>query len=226
MGELLILKDVIKNYSSKLETLTILKGVNLSVNQCDKILITGESGSGKSTLLNLIGALDKPTSGNIFFKDRDITKMEDEELTVFRNKEIGFIFQDHYLLEEFTALENVMLPSLIKKFDIKKAKEKAEKLLKYMEMQNRLSHYPSELSGGEKQRVAIARAFVNNPELILADEPTGNLDEKNASIVLEMLFDVTKKESHTLIIVSHSSNILKLAQKSYQLENGMLSEIV
>lgn len=226
MGELLVVENLVKNYYSQSETLFILKGINLTVNEEEKICITGESGSGKSTLLNLIGALDTPTSGKIIFRSQNINEMDEDKITEFRNQKIGFIFQDHYLLEEFTALENVMLPMLIKHFDFMLAKEKAIRLLKYMEMKDRMFHYPSELSGGEKQRVAIARAFINSPELILADEPTGNLDEKNATTVMELLFDVAKKERHALIVVSHSHQILKLAEKAFLLENGILKQLL
>jgi len=226
MDKLLEVKNLVKNYITESEKLNILREINFDVYNREKICITGESGSGKSTFLNLIGGLDKATTGSIIFQNLDITNLEEDDLTEFRNKKIGFIFQDHYLLEEFTALENVMIPYLMKDFNMKKGAEKAEKLLEDIGMKKRISHYPSQLSGGEKQRVAIARAFINNPNLILADEPTGNLDEKNAQSVLELLFDITEKENHTLIIVSHSSQILKMAEKSYHLENGKLNLIL
>ncbi|MBN2545043.1 MAG: ABC transporter ATP-binding protein [Spirochaetes bacterium] len=225
MDKLLEVKGLVKNYITESETLHILKEINFRIKYKEKICITGESGSGKSTLLNLIGGLDKATSGSIIFEDMDIANLEEDELTDFRNKKIGFIFQDHYLLEEFTALENVMIPYLMNDFNKTKGMEKASKILTEIGLKKRINHYPSQLSGGEKQRVAIARAFINNPGLILADEPTGNLDEKNAQSVLELLFDITVKENHSLIIVSHSNQILKLAGKNYHLENGKLNLI-
>ena len=161
-------------------------------------------------------------NGCIKIEGVDITKLDEDEITVFRNKKFGFIFQSHYLIEEFDSLENVMMPFLINNFNKKKARIKAMELLTYMGMENRINHYPSQLSGGEKQRVAIARAFINEPSIILADEPTGNLDEKNAQKVLELLFNITTIKKHSLIIVSHSSQIAKMADFHYLLEDGVL----
>lgn len=220
MDKLLETAGLVKNYTSSIETLKILKNINFSINYGDKVSITGESGSGKSTFLNLVGGLDKATGGKIFFENKDITLMDEDELTYFRNKKIGFIFQDHYLLEEFTALENVYIPYLVNNYDIKKASDKAYELLKIVGMEKRIKHFPSQLSGGEKQRVAIARSFINDPLLILADEPTGNLDEKNSHTVMELLFDIAEKKNHSLIIVSHSTQVVKLSNKNYHLING------
>ena len=222
MDKLLEITNLIKKYSNKAETLHILKGINFNLNHGEKVSITGESGSGKTTFLNMIGGLDTVTDGSIKLNGVDITKLDENEITVFRNKKFGFIFQSHYLIEEFNSLENVMIPFLINNFNKKKAKEKARDLLSYMGLEKRLNHHPSQLSGGEKQRVAIARAFINNPSLILADEPTGNLDEKNAQKVLELLFNITTLKKHSLIIVSHSSQIAKMADFHYQLEDGIL----
>ncbi len=223
MDKLLEITNLMKNYSNKAEILHILKGVNLNLNQGEKISITGESGSGKTTFLNMIGGLDYATSGNVKIEGEDITELDENEITLFRNKKIGFIFQSHYLIEEFNSLENVMIPYLINNFNKKKAKEKARQFLEYMDMGDRLTHHPSQLSGGEKQRVAIARAFINDPSLILADEPTGNLDEKNAQKVLELLFNITTLNKHSLIIVSHSKQIAKMADFHYHLEEGRLN---
>ena len=222
MDKLLEITNLIKNYSNKAETLHILKGINFNLNYSEKVSITGESGSGKTTFLNMIGGLDATTDGSVKVEGVDITKLDENEITIFRNKKFGFIFQSHYLIEEFDSLENVMIPFLINNFNKKKAKTKARELLLYMGMENRLNHHPSQLSGGEKQRVAIARAFINDPSIILADEPTGNLDEKNAQKVLELLFNITTIRKHSLIIVSHSSHIAKMADFHYQLENGLL----
>ena len=220
--KLLKINNLIKNYSNKAETLHILKGINFNMDYGQKISITGESGSGKTTLLNMIGGLDSATLGSVEIEGVDITKLDENEITVFRNKKIGFIFQSHFLIEEFDSLENVMLPYLINNFNKKKAKEKAGELLNNMGMGNRLKHHPSQLSGGERQRVAIARAFINNPSLVLADEPTGNLDEKNSYKVLDLLFNIKTIEKHALIIVSHSYQIAKMADYHFHLEDGVL----
>lgn len=222
MDKLLEIANLVKKYTNKAETLHILKGINFNLNPGEKVSITGESGSGKTTFLNMIGGLDTVTNGCIKIEGVDITKLDEDEITVFRNKKFGFIFQSHYLIEEFDSLENVMMPFLINNFNKKKARIKAMELLTYMGMENRINHYPSQLSGGEKQRVAIARAFINEPSIILADEPTGNLDEKNAQKVLELLFNITTIKKHSLIIVSHSSQIAKMADFHYLLEDGVL----
>jgi lipoprotein-releasing system ATP-binding protein len=223
MGRLVDVKGLVKDYPNINETINVLRGLDFYINKNEMVAITGESGSGKSTLLNLIGGLDYPTAGSIKIDGMEITGLDEDELTNYRNKKIGFIFQQHYLLEDFTALENVMMPFLIGRFNKKYAKEKAKNLLSFMGLEERFEHYPSQLSGGEKQRVAIARAFINEPILILADEPTGNLDEKNADKVLELLFGITNKEEHSMIIVSHSNQVVKMAYKTYHLESGKLS---
>jgi lipoprotein-releasing system ATP-binding protein len=222
MHKLLKVDNLFKNYKTKTENLNILKGIDFEMDYNQSIAITGESGSGKSTFLNMIGGLDSVTSGNIYIDGTDITALNEDEITFFRNKKIGFIFQSHYLIEEFNSLENVMIPFLINNFNKKEAKNEAVKLLEYMGMQNRMKSYPSRLSGGEKQRVAIARAYINNPSLILADEPTGNLDEENAAKVLNLLFNIAKREKHSLIIVSHSSQIVNMADSCYHLGGGFL----
>lgn len=222
MDKLLEVKELQKYYSNKAEVLQILKGIDFQLNEGERVAITGESGSGKSTFLNMVGGLDNVTNGSIKINGVDITTLDEDELTIFRNKKIGFIFQSHYLLEEFNAIENVMIPYLMHDYNKKRGREKANDLLQAMGMEKRLSHFPSQLSGGEKQRVAIARAFINNPALILADEPTGNLDIKNAQKVLELLFDITSREKHSLILVTHSDQIVKMVEKNYHLEDGKL----
>lgn len=222
MANLLEIKSLYKNYSTEAEVLHILNGIDLTLKKGECVAITGESGSGKSTFLNMIGGLDSVTSGNIYFEGVDITQLDETELTYFRNKKIGFIFQSHYLLEEFNTIENVMIPYLIHSFDKKKAYKKGEELLDFVGLSHRLKHFPSQLSGGEKQRVAIARAFINDPALILADEPTGNLDEANADKVLNLLFNIVKEKNSSFIIVTHSLHIAEKTDRRYKLENGKL----
>ena len=226
MDSLLLISDLKKDFITKTETLNILNGINLQLEYGETISITGESGSGKSTFLNMIGGLDSITGGNIKIDGVEISNLAENDLAFFRNKKIGFIFQSHYLLEEFTALENVSIPFLMNNFDKKKASKKAEDLLDCVGLSHRIKHYPSELSGGERQRVAIARAFINEPSLILADEPTGNLDERNSTNVLEILFNIAEKSKHSLILVTHSLAIARMTEKHYHLEKGTLKEIL
>lgn len=198
----------------------VLKFINLKIFYEEIVAITGESGSGKTTLLNLIGGIDDITSGGINIKGNLIHKMSEAQLANFRNRSLGYVFQFHNLLGEFSAIENVMIPALMLKYNKKEAKLKAESLLESVGLKDRMEHRIGELSGGEAQRVAIARALINSPSVILADEPTGNLDKKNASIVREMLWDMTKQSKATLIIVTHSSSIANLANRKFKLEYG------
>ncbi|MBR3731519.1 MAG: ABC transporter ATP-binding protein, partial [Spirochaetales bacterium] len=222
MGNILTTTDLRKIYKTDSEELLILNGINFALGEGQTVSITGESGSGKSTFLNMLGGLDSTTSGSIIIGGTDITSLDEYELTDFRNRRIGFIFQSHYLLEEFTAAENVMIPMLMNNFDRKMAADKAMDLLKLVGMDHRSHHYPSQLSGGERQRVAIARAFMNDPQIILADEPTGNLDEKNSAKVLDLLLDITQTKHFALIMVTHSMQSAKLTAKEYHLANGKL----
>ena len=222
MGDILTTTDLRKIYKTDSEELLILNGINFALGEGQTVSITGESGSGKSTFLNMLGGLDSSTSGSIIIGGTDITSLDEYELTDFRNRRIGFIFQSHYLLEEFTAAENVMIPMLMNNFDRKMAADKAMDLLKLVGMDHRSGHYPSQLSGGERQRVAIARAFMNDPQIILADEPTGNLDEKNSAKVLDLLLDITQTKHFALIMVTHSMQSAKLTAKEYHLANGKL----
>jgi ABC-type lipoprotein export system ATPase subunit len=225
MNELLVVKNLVKNYKTSSETLKILDGVNFALSYGEAVSIAGESGSGKSTFLNMISGLDSATSGEVLFEGTELTKLDEDQSAFLRNKKIGFIFQDHFLIDELTALENVMTPYLLFSYNKKEAKDKALSLLRDIGLDKRASHFPDELSGGERQRVAIARAFVNDPALILADEPTGNLDKMNAERTLELLLNISKNNKRSLVIVTHSLQIVKSTDKSYYLENGKLFKI-
>ncbi len=211
------IKDLKKVYKGP-PTASVLSGVNIDIYKNEIVSITGESGSGKTTLLNLIGGIDDITSGSINICGHNIELMKEHDLTTFRNKFIGYIFQFHNLLNEFTALENVMIAFLIKEYNKSLAKTKAIELLQQVGMGSRLHHQIGELSGGEAQRVAIARALINEPAIVLADEPTGNLDKKNASLIQELLWNLTRQRKATLIIVTHSQSIASLADRTIKME--------
>jgi len=211
-----------KIYHTGTEYIDVLQEIDLQVVTGTTVLITGESGSGKSTLLNMIGGLDAVTSGKIIVNNMEITSMSEEELTSYRNKVIGFIFQFHYLLKDFSALENIMMPCLIANLSFRQSKQLALQLLSDIGLESRKNHYPYQLSGGERQRVAVARAIINNPELILADEPTGNLDERNSELVLNILFELVQKYRKTMIMVTHEVGIIDKVDESYLLEHGAL----
>ncbi|ACN82675.1 ABC transporter ATP-binding protein [Brachyspira hyodysenteriae] len=198
----------------------VLKSINLKVYKNEILAITGESGSGKTTLLNLIGGIDDITEGSIDILGNNIGKMNEGQLAHFRNSSLGYVFQFHNLLGEFSALENVMIPSLMLKYNKKEARQKAEVLLETVGLKDRMEHRIGELSGGEAQRVAIARALINRPSVVLADEPTGNLDKKNAEMVRELLWNMTKQSNASLIIVTHSVSIANMADRKLRLEYG------
>ena len=223
--KILILSNLVKTFAIANEKLLILDHLNLEISTPQKIVITGESGAGKSTLLNIIAGLDSFNSGEIYAKNYEVHKLDEQSLSNYRMKYLGLIFQFHYLLKDFTALENVMLPALIAGVKKNEAKAKAMELLEDVKMSNRINHYPSQLSGGERQRVAVARALINSPNLILADEPTGNLDKNNAELVKELLFSVVDKHKTTLILVTHDIEIAKSAQTWFSLEAGKLKRL-
>ena len=222
-GPLIRVENLVKNYMSGSEDIHVLKGINFTAEKGRTIAINGSSGSGKSTFLNIIGGLDRSDSGTVFVGETNITALAENELSSYRQKRIGFIFQFHYLLKDFTALENVMLPAYMTGMKKKDALEKARLLLNDMKLESRLHHYPSQLSGGERQRVAVARAMVNDPELILADEPTGNLDPQNSALAADLLFAGAEKWDKTLIVVTHDENLARRAVIRYNLEYGLLS---
>lgn len=206
--EILKLENVEKKYSGSVEELHIINNLSFSVEEGEFISILGRSGSGKSTLLNIMGLLDRVDGGKIFIGGQEVDKLSEEERDKIKNQMIGFVFQFHYLLPEFTALENVMLPALLNNFDKKLEMEKrAKELLEKVGLGERENHKPSQLSGGEKQRVAIARALINSPKILLADEPTGNLDEETSEMIFKILKDINKNEKQTIIVVTHLSLI-------------------
>jgi lipoprotein-releasing system ATP-binding protein len=219
---LIQIKDLVKNYTSVSETLKILRGISFEIPQGVSISITGQSGSGKSTLLNILGGLDRCDSGSVTVGDTEITALSESNLSSYRSRRVGFIFQFHYLLKDFTALENVMLPAYISGMKKKDALEKAALLLGDVGLEDRLRHYPSQLSGGERQRVAVARSLVNDPDLILADEPTGNLDPANSAMVAELLYSGAEKWGKTLVVVTHAETVAARALTHYTLEDGIL----
>jgi lipoprotein-releasing system ATP-binding protein len=216
---------MVKNYVSGAETLRILTGINFEVEKGCTAAVTGQSGSGKSTLLNIIGGLDHCDSGSVRVGGEEISGLSESALALYRRKRIGFIFQFHYLLKDFTALENVMLPAYMGGMKKKDALEKARSLLSGVRLDERTDHYPSQLSGGERQRVAVARAMINDPDMILADEPTGNLDPKNSGLVAELLYGEAGKWGKTLIVVTHDESVAARAQFRFTLEKGVLASM-
>ena len=218
------IKDLEKTYVSDSEELTVLKDLNLTVKEGTKLVIVGESGSGKSTLLNIIGGIDKITSGQVTAGKWNLNKLSETEISEYRSSFLGLIFQFHYLLKDFTALENVYMPALIAGLSKKEAIEKAEKLLQDVGVYERKDHLPSQLSGGERQRVAVARSLINDPSLILADEPTGNLDPANASLIGELLFSMVEKYNKTLLLVTHDLTLAASGDLCYRISKGKLEQ--
>jgi lipoprotein-releasing system ATP-binding protein len=214
-------KCITKAYSMESSRLEVLKGVDLNIQKGDAICIMGVSGAGKSTLLHILGTLDKPTLGKVYYKGEDLTRKTDDQLASFRNQKMGFVFQFHHLLPELTALENVSLPARIGGDNKKEAEQKAIQLLKTLGLEKRKEHYPSELSGGERQRVAIARALVRNPEILFADEPSGNLDSENGHMIQDLFFQLQKDLGLTLIVVTHDQEFANRFPHVYKLKNGV-----
>ncbi|GHT32387.1 lipoprotein-releasing system ATP-binding protein LolD [Bacteroidia bacterium] len=203
-------------------TLQVLKDVNLEIRQGEIVSIVGASGAGKTTLLQIIGSLDKPDSGTVTINGTDIYKLKEKELAAFRNRHIGFIFQFHQLLPEFTALENVMMPALIAKTNFKVAETRAREILDFLKLTDRLAHKPAELSGGEKQRVAAARALINNPSVILADEPSGSLDTKNKEELHKLFFDLRNEFGQTVVIVTHDHALANISDRIVEMKDGQI----
>lgn len=225
MSNLLEVSSLNKIYRSEGENLQVLEDISFSLKRGESIIITGQSGCGKSTLLNIIGGLDSATTGVIDSCGSRITDMNEDKLTVYRKQSVGFIFQFHYLLKDFSALENLMLPLLINGESKKIAKEHALKLINDVGLYNRKTHFPSQLSGGERQRVAIARALANRPDIILADEPTGNLDSKNSEHVQDLLFELVEEYQKSMILVTHDSTIKGKGDYHYTINNGRFVQL-
>lgn len=202
--------------------LKVLKGIDLEVKKGEVISIVGASGAGKSTLLHIIGTLDSPDQGNVLIDGEEVFTRPSKSLAAFRNQAIGFVFQFHNLLPEFSALENVMIPGLIGKRDLNQVKQKAVDVMNLLGIGHRLEHKPSELSGGEQQRAAVARALINDPALILADEPSGNLDSKNAVELHQLFFELRKKFNQTFIIVTHNQEFAAMADRKLEIKDGMV----
>lgn len=214
--------DIKKSFFKGEEKIDVLQGIFLDVKEGETISIMGPSGVGKSTFLHILGGMLKPDHGEIILNERNIYNLKEEDLNIIRNIELGFVFQHHYLLPEFTALENIMLPALIKNSK-KEAERLALRLIEEVGLIDRKDHFPNELSGGEQQRVAIARALINSPKVILADEPTGDLDEKTSIKVFELLQNIAKEKKLTLILATHNRSLAEKCEKTFYLHNGILT---
>jgi lipoprotein-releasing system ATP-binding protein len=202
--------------------LKVLKGIDLSIERGEIVSVVGPSGAGKTTLLQILGTLDKPDNGDVFYEQNNINKMKDKDIADFRNKNIGFVFQFHQLLPEFTAVENVMIPLLIGKTRPAEAEKRAKDILDFMGLKDRLEHKPSELSGGEKQRVAVARALANKPDVIFADEPSGSLDTQNKEELHQLFFDLRKELNQTFVIVTHDEHLASITDRTIHMLDGSI----
>lgn len=215
------LEGITKSFGS----LQVLKGIDLEINKGEIVSIVGPSGAGKTTLLQIMGTLDEPDAGTVQIDGTVVSRMKEKELSAFRNKNIGFVFQFHQLLPEFTALENVMIPALIAGVSSKEANDRAMKILDFMGLVDRASHKPNELSGGEKQRVAVARALINDPAVILADEPSGSLDTHNKEDLHQLFFDLRDRLGQTFVIVTHDEGLAKITDRTVHMVDGMIKNI-
>lgn len=212
--------DIYKSYGN----LEVLRGINLTIQQGEVVSIVGRSGAGKSTLLHIMGTLDKPDRGEILFNGQSVSSLKDHQLSHFRNRHIGFVFQFHQLLPEFSAIENVMMPALIANTDRKEAQQRAQELLDFLGLKDRMKHHPGELSGGEKQRVAVARALMNKPDVIFADEPSGSLDSQNKQDLHQLFFDLRREMGQTFVIVTHDEGLAEMSDRIIRMADGLIIE--
>lgn len=213
---------IVNNIHKSFGKVEVLKGVDLHIKKGEVACIVGASGAGKSTLLQIIGTLDKADKGNVIIDNQDINSLNQKKLASFRNKKIGFIFQFHHLLPEFTALENICIPAYIAGTPQKEAQNKALELLEYLNLTDRKDHKPSMLSGGEQQRIAVARALINNPSIVLADEPSGNLDSQSAKELHELFFNLRDKTGQTFVIVTHNPQLAEMADRTFTMKDGLI----
>ncbi|MCS7200810.1 MAG: ABC transporter ATP-binding protein [Patescibacteria group bacterium] len=227
MEKIVIVRNLVKIYEGKVDTVA-LKGINLELDKGYVYAIYGQSGSGKTTLLNILGGLDKPTQGKIIVGNQDITHLDSKNLAIFRNTKVGFIFQFHYLISEFTIFENIIMPAAIRggKYSYSQVKNRVVELAKILDIEEILGKYPDYVSGGQRQRAAICRALINEPDIVLADEPTGNLDSENTKIVVDLFFKINKVKGTTFVIVTHNENIANQCYQKIELRDGEIVKIV
>jgi lipoprotein-releasing system ATP-binding protein len=225
MSAILTARDIKKTFVTGKSQLNVLKSLNLEVNKGELLMLIGPSGAGKSTLLTILGGLSRPSEGKVLFNNTELYQMSDDKLAGLRNRKMGFVFQFHHLLPEFTAVENVMIPALMLGMKKEEAVEKAKKILITIGLGSRLTHRPNEMSGGEQQRVAIARALINEPDVVFADEPTGNLDKQNAEIIHKIILDFNKSFNQTFIIVTHNEHLTSYGNRVVSIEDGFIKDI-